>query len=191
MRGGEAKTPDYLVDEGEALASPRHEEEYSPLLSPSPQYPSRPGVSRTSSTGSTASNRGILRRIFIDRASTPTQHLTHPTFPPPSASTYSPLPPSPLTLSSRVNLFINQTISVILSTFFLAFVVAWALSVELTRNLPKWIRGDRPQTFPWDDQRYWEKEGGKISKDPSDYARQIGMEIEHQTIETEDGYYLK
>lgn len=183
VRGGEAKTPEYELDQ----------EEYTPLLAPTPGYPNRPGISRSSSTGSTTStgNRGILRRIFIDRATTPTQHLTRPTFPPPSSSTYSPLPPSPLTISSKVNLFINQTISILLSTVFLTFVVAWALFAEITKGLPKWVWRTSPKVFPWDDQKYWQKEGRKVSKDPSDYARQVGMDIEHQTVETEDGYYLK
>ena len=189
VRGGEAKTPEYEIDED---ADPLHytsrQEESVPLLAPTAI---RPGLSRSSSTASTSSNRGILRRIFIDRATTPTQHLTRPTFPPPSLSTYSPQSPSPLSFLSKINLFINQTISIILSTFFLAFVVSWALSVETYRAVPKWLRWSKPRTFPWDDERYWRKEGRKVSKDPRDYALQVGMDIEHQTVETDDGYFLK
>jgi hypothetical protein len=133
----------------------------------------------------------MLRRIFIDRATTPSQHLTRPTFPPPSLSTYSPLPPTALTLSSKINLFINQAISVALSTVFLTFVVLWATSAELARALPKWVWPTKPAKFPWDDENYWRKEGKKVSKDPRDYALQVGMDIEHQTVETNDGYYLK
>jgi hypothetical protein len=47
------------------------------------------------------------------------------------------------------------------------------------------------KSFPWDDDKYWKKEGRKVSKDPRDYARQVGMDIEHQVVETEDGYLLK
>lgn len=188
VRGGEAKTPEYELDEEPSMNGNGNGYESTPLLAPTPQ---RPGVSRTPSTSSTGSNRGILRRIFIDRASSPNQHLVRPTFPPPSASTYSPLPPSPLTISSKLNLFINQSISIILSTWFLAFVVLWALSAEIARGLPRWVWPDRPKRFPWDDEKYWSKEGKKISKDPSEYARQVGMDIEHQVVETEDGYFLK
>lgn len=191
VRGGDAKTPEYEIDEAESFFSDqrgRGEEEYTPLLAPTPR---RPGVSRSSSAGSSSSNRGILRRIFIDRATTPTQHLTHPTFLPPSASTYSPQPHSSLTLLSKINIFINQAISVVLSTLFLALVVSWAVSGELARVLPRWVWPQRPRSFPWDDDRYWRKEGKRVSKDPSDYARQVGMDIEHQTIETQDGYLLK
>jgi hypothetical protein len=92
---------------------------------------------------------------------------------------------------AKINLFINQTISIILSTFFLVFVVAWALSTEIARALPKWIRPGPTKKFPWDDDRYWRKEGRKISKEPRDYARQVGMDIENQTVETEDGYLLR
>ena len=192
VRGKEVRTPEFgnEDEEGMFIDDRGRREERQPLLAPTNQQ-ARPSLSRTSSNGSTSSNRSILRRIFIDRASTPNQHLSRPTFPPPSASTYSPHPYSPLTVSAKLNLLLNQTISAILSTFFLAFVVAWALAAELARGLPKWVWPSRPRSFPWDDDRYWKKEGTKISKDPSDYARQVGMEIEHQTIETDDGYYLK
>ncbi|OCF42338.1 lipid particle protein [Kwoniella heveanensis CBS 569] len=169
--------------------------ESTPLLAPTPQYPNRSGgeagLSRSSSAASTSSNRGILRRIFIDRATTPSQHLTRPTFPPPSLSTYSPIPPQPLSMWSKINLFINQTISIVLSTYFLIFVVLWAFAAEVAKALPKWVWPDAPKKFPWDDENYWKKEGKRVSKDPADYARQVGMDIEHQTVETEDGYYLK
>ncbi len=191
VRGGEAKTPDHEVDYDDSplFDSRERGEERTPLLVPTPQYFARPGLSRSSSNESSSSNRGILRRIFIDRASTPTQHLTRPAFPPPSLSTYSPHPPSPLTLSSKINLFINQSISAALSTVFLAFVVSWALTAEIARGLPKWVWPGKPQRFPWDDEKYWKE--GKVSKDPSDYARQVGMEIEHHRVETDDGYFLK
>ncbi|WWD07856.1 hypothetical protein V865_005963 [Kwoniella europaea PYCC6329] len=203
VRGSsESRTPEYEIDE-DGLGVPSSYkngnggEERTPLLSPTPTYSNnynlnmKPSLSRSSSTGSTSSNRGVLRRIFIDRSTTPSQHLTRPTFPPPSLSTYSPIPPKPLTLLAKLNLFINQSISIILSTYFLIFVVLWAFTAECCKALPKWVWPDRPKKFPWDDENYWKKEGKKISKDPSDYARQVGMDIEHQTVETEDGYYLK
>ena len=65
------------------------------------------------------------------------------------------------------------------------------MSAELVKALPKWMRPIKAKTFPWDDDSYWRKEGRKVSKDPRDYARQVGMDIEHQTVETEDGYLLR
>jgi lysosomal acid lipase/cholesteryl ester hydrolase len=62
---------------------------------------------------------------------------------------------------------------------------------ELSRILPRWLSSSEAKKFPWDDERYWKKEGRKISKEPRDYARQVGMDIENQTVETEDGYYLR
>lgn len=184
VRGGEVKTPEYEVDEdGYSRA------EDVPLLAA--PNPIRPSLSRASSAASTASNRGILRRIFIDRSSTPSQHLTRPTFPPPSLSTYTPMSPAPLSLWAKLNLLFIQTVSVILSTYFLILVVLWAVAAELAKWLPKWIWPNRPRKFPWDDEEYWKKEGRTVSKDPAFYAKQVGMDIEHQTVETDDGYYLK
>ncbi|OWT37789.1 lipid particle protein [Cryptococcus neoformans var. grubii Br795] len=183
VRGGEVKTPEYEVDEDVYSRA-----EDVPLLAP---IPLRPSLSRASSAASTASNRGILRRIFIDRSTTPSQHLTRPTFPPPSLSTYSPMSPAPLSLWAKLNLLFVQTTSIILSTYFLVLVVLWAVAAEMAKCLPKWIWPERPRKFPWDDEEYWKKEGKTVSKDPAFYAKQVGMDIEHQTVETEDGYYLK
>ncbi|WVQ82841.1 hypothetical protein IAT38_004974 [Cryptococcus sp. DSM 104549] len=195
VRGNDPKTPEYEVDEeGVGYSRAGDGAEQVPLLAPTPQYAGggrSPGLSRASSAASNSSSRGILRRIFIDRSTTPSQHLTRPTFPPPSLSTYSPISPKPLTLWAKINLLFIQTFSIILSTYFLIFVVLWALSAEVAKALPKWVWPDRPKNFPWDDEKYWKKEGKRVSKDPADYARQVGMDIEHQTVETEDGYFLK
>lgn len=233
VRGGEARTPDYDVDDdgqatphsnakgtgkgnagidGAAAAghplssSSSRQGENTPLISPTPRRAngnflgidfsgsgSGPGGSRSSSRSPTPrpGSRNLLQRIFIDRATTPSQHLTRPTFPPPSLSTYSPFPPSPLTPLEKLNLFINQLISVVLSTFFLTFVVAWAIGADLAKALPKWVWPEKPRRFPWDDDKYWRKEGRKVSKEPRDYARQVGMDIENQVVETEDGYFLR
>ncbi|EIW73046.1 hypothetical protein TREMEDRAFT_42161 [Tremella mesenterica DSM 1558] len=192
---GEAQTPDYHVENGTSYLAPqggRKEDESVPLLAPTPRHANGfAPISRPSSAASTSSNRGVLRRIFIDRATTPSQHLTRPTFPPPSLSTYAPQPHQPLTLWAKIDLILVQTMSVLMSTFFLAFVVGWAVAAEVAKAFPKWVWPDKPKHFPWDDEKYWRKEGRKVSKDPRDYARQVGMDIEHQTVETEDGYYLR
>lgn len=177
--------------------------EVTPLLSPSPRRASASRKSflsppleptflgRTTSRPSSAGSN-ILRRLWVPgRASTPSKPLTRPTFPPPSLSTYSPLPFAPLSPRAKLTLFINQTISIALSTVFLAGVVAWALAVEIKQKLPQWIWPTKGETFPWDDDKYWRKEGRKVSKEPKDYARQVGMDIEDQVVETEDGYHLK
>ncbi len=132
----------------------------------------------------------LLRRILIERSASPNQHLTRPTFPPPSLSTYAPQPPRPLSLASKSQLFIKQTVSLVVSTTFLLGVVVWAVSADSLRKAKQWLKGrPQPKTFPWDDTKYWKKE--KVTKEPQDYARAIGMDIENQTVETEDGYFLR
>lgn len=133
----------------------------------------------------------LLRRVFIDRSASPTQHLLRPTFPPPSLSTYSPRSPKPLSILEKVNLFIWQTFSLFISTLFLSGVVAWAVSTDLRQQIPRMLKGKKKKrSFPWDDEKYWSK-NEKVSKDPRDYALAVGMDMENQTIETEDGYYLR
>lgn len=133
----------------------------------------------------------LLRRVFIDRSSSPTQHLLRPTFPPPSLSTYSPRSPKPLTAPEKVKLFMMQSVSLIISTIFLTGVVAWAVSTDIRQQIPRMLKGKKPKkTFPWDDEAYWSKHEN-VSKDPRDYALAIGMDMENQTIETEDGFYLR
>ncbi|WVO15157.1 hypothetical protein L204_102801 [Cryptococcus depauperatus] len=195
VRGGEVTTPEYELDE--AIGETSGASERIPLLAPQPTRSTsfRPSLSRVSSAASSSSNKSVLRRIFIDRSTTPSQHLTRPTFPPPSLSTYSPLSPSPPSFVSKVHLLAIQTVSLFLSTQFLAVVVCWALFSEFVRSWPKrlktWLGIHKVRKFPWDDEAYWRKEGGTVSKEPKFYARQIGMDIENQVVETEDGYLLR
>lgn len=135
--------------------------------------------------------RSLLRRVFIDRSASPTQHLLRPTFPPPSLSTYAPRSPKPMTFLAKCQLFLSQFISLVISTIFLSGVVLWAVATDLRHQIPRMLRGKRKKrTFPWDDEQYW-RTNEKVSKDPRDYARAIGMDMENQQIETEDGYYLR
>lgn len=129
----------------------------------------------------------ILRRVFVDRSDLPRR----PTFPPPSLSTYAPRPPSAPSIWERIHLILLQTTSFFISTTFLFGVVAWAASMEIINQVPRFLQGKkRKKTFPWDDHKYWKK-NEKVSKHPRDYAMSVGMDIEDQTVETEDGYYLR
>lgn len=142
-------------------------------------------------SGGATGRSSLLRRVFIDRSASPTQHLLRPTFPPPSLSTYTPRSPKPLTTLERVKLFIWQSFSLVISTVFLSGVVAWAVSTDLKQQIPRLLKGKKKKkTFPWDDEKYWRK-NEKVSKDPRDYALAVGMDMENQTIETEDGFYLR
>lgn len=192
----EAKTPEYEID-GDGVATPHTEQ--MPLLSPQPQRAAKlnggglaapAGPSRPNSATSDRSGRGILRRIFIDRVGTPSQHLLRPTFPPLSLTTYT-SEHAPMTIYEHVKLCIGQTISMGISTVFLLCVVVWALAIETLQAVPKWLRRSKVKTYAWDDDSKWRKLDKKVSKEPQYYARQIGMDIENQTVETEDGYRLR
>jgi hypothetical protein len=201
----EAKTPEYALDDV-GRSTPVNAYPYAngthvngngraedvPLLAPMPRLaaPAAP-LSRTGSAASDRSGRGILRRIFIDRIGTPSQHLLRPTFPPVSLSTYSPVPVTPMSYWDWVRLGVRQTISFVISTFFLAGVVLWAFAAEALMLLPTWLNPPKKPTYAWDDDKYWRKADAKVSKEPQYYARQIGMDIENQTVETEDGFYLR
>lgn len=202
--GGDARTPDFEIKEGEVFSNGNGHASYQDtpdaaeneplLLAPTPIH--RGNAASSSAPPSRTPSPSFLRRIFIDRASSPSQHLTRPTFPPPSLSTYSPHPPKPLTFIDKIRLILLQTTSLILSTTFLTFVVAWAVSAELSKTLPAWMWrtfgwGKKRKVFPWDDEQYWKGEGKRISKEPKDYARQVEMDIENQVVETEDGYLLR
>lgn len=203
MRMADPKTPEYEIDDMSKDTVPLLTTQSpnavaaTPLLSPTPRrvglaaVPNSVPISRSSSAASTSSNRGILRRIFIDRVGTPSQHLLRPTFPPPNLTTYSPVPHTRMTATDHVKLAYRQLFSFIISTVFLGGVVCWALAVEAVSMVPKLLWRERTKQYPWDDDKYWRKQGHKISKEPADYARQIGMDIEHQTVETEDGFFLK
>lgn len=149
------------------------------------------GPSRSPSPSSGWRDNTLLRRVFIDRSASPTQHLLRPTFPPPSLSTYSPASPRPLGPIEKVKLFFMQTVSLVISTFFLSGVVLWAVSVESITQIPRFLKGkSKKHNFPWDDEKYWTR-NDHTSRNPRDYARAIGMDIEDETVETEDGYQLK
>jgi lysosomal acid lipase/cholesteryl ester hydrolase len=91
----------------------------------------------------------------------------------------------------RIKLNAMQSVSLLVSTVFLSGVVIWAVSMSAYTQIPRLLKGQpKRRTFPWDDEKYWAK-NEKVSRHPRDYARAIGMDIEDQTIETEDGYYLK
>lgn len=192
-RVNEARTPEFEVADNnvDGNGAPGADESI-PLLSPTPlRFPKVPLSSRPTSAASDGYNRGILRRIFIDRVGTPSQHLLRPTFPPTSLGTYSPPPHKPLSWWEYLWLCVNQAISMGLSTVFLIGVVAWAFAAEALYAIPKFLSFERDPKYTWDDAKHWRKADRKVSKEPQDYARKVGMDIENQTVETEDGFLLR
>ncbi|KAN0062337.1 hypothetical protein ACQY0O_005219 [Thecaphora frezii] len=93
------------------------------------------------------------------------------------------------TLSSRFRLMCSQTLANVLSSFFLILVVTWALSVRLVSSLPNFFTPQIVELKEWDDAPRWKKE--KLVKDVRYYAASCGFEIRNETVETQDGYYLR
>jgi hypothetical protein len=96
-----------------------------------------------------------------------------------------------MTLRDHVRLAINQLISFVLSTVFLLGVVIWAFTAEALYSIPNFFKWSPDPKYAWDDDKYWRREGKKVTKEPADYAHQVGLDIENQTVETEDGYLLR
>jgi len=93
------------------------------------------------------------------------------------------------TLSSRIRLFATQTLSLIISSFFLTFVVIWASFHRLRKQVPAWIRREQPNVYIWDRPEHHKKE--RIVNDVGYYARQVGLDIVDEDVETADGYLLR
>lgn len=93
------------------------------------------------------------------------------------------------TLYSRVRLIVTQTTANILSSFFLLLVIVWALSVRLLAAIPKFFAPTIKEQKEWDDPQRWSKE--ELVKDVRYYAANCGFEIINETVETQDGYYLR
>lgn len=93
------------------------------------------------------------------------------------------------TLYSRARLLVTQTTANILSSFFLLLVVVWALAVRLLAAIPKLLAPTIIEQKEWDDPKRWNKE--KLVKDVRYYATSCGFEIINETVETQDGYYLR
>lgn len=96
--------------------------------------------------------------------------------------------PAP-TLYSRIRLFFLQLYTNALSTVFLLGIVIWALSsrsLSALLNIRNW---GSAYERDWDKPDKWKDE--KLTKDLKYYAESCGYKIIDQTIETEDGYYLK
>lgn len=96
---------------------------------------------------------------------------------------------SRLTITSRIRLFATQTFSLLVSTFFLTFVVIWAFFHRLRQAVPRWIKRERPQVYSWDQSEHRKKE--RVVNDVGYYARQVGFDVVDEEVETADGYLLR
>ncbi|PWZ01216.1 alpha/beta-hydrolase [Testicularia cyperi] len=151
--------------------------EEDPLLRPdSPQASNYSDFSK-GNTGSNPYDRpGRPRSVSESIANTFARRGGAPPFPRP-------------TLYSRSRLFVTQSAANILSSFFLVLVVIWALSVRFLSAIPKLLSPSEIELKEWDEPKRWAKE--KLVKDVRYYASTCGFEIKNETVETQDGYYLR
>ena len=88
---------------------------------------------------------------------------------------------------------LNQLLANTLSSVFLILVVIWALSVRFFAYVPVLLglapKKEKEELHEWDDPKRWKKE--KLVKDVGYYARSCGFDIVDETVETEDGFYLR
>ena len=96
----------------------------------------------------------------------------------------------PMSQVDKLWLWWNKLSSFLISSSFLILVVMWATSIRLFSAIPKWLKGAKPHVYAWDENAaHWEKE--HVVKDISYYARQCGYDIKDETVETQDGYFLR
>lgn len=94
-------------------------------------------------------------------------------------------------LYRRIRFGFTQLVANTLSSTFLIFVVIWALSVRLLAQVPRLLAlslGTTPRK-EWDEPEKWSSEN--LVKDVRYYAENCGFQIHNETVETEDGYYLR
>ena len=144
--------------------------EDEPLLHPDPEPDSdSPSTSQPAGARAGARDGDPVARIFVRRGGAPA--YGHPT------------------LYSRLRLKLSQLLANVLSSFFLILVVLWALSVRLLTAIPRFFSSSRQQAYSWDDHERWSKE--HLVKDVRYYAENCGFKIVNETVETQDGYYLR
>jgi lysosomal acid lipase/cholesteryl ester hydrolase len=83
----------------------------------------------------------------------------------------------------------NKLSSLVISSSFLILVVLYASCVRIVAVIPKLFKGSKPHVYAWDENAKWEKE--KVVKDIGYYGRQCGYDIKDETVETQDGYFLR
>lgn len=92
-------------------------------------------------------------------------------------------------IKSKFWLWFTQTLSFVISSLFLACVVAWAVFSSLWASLFAFWGGTPRQVFEWDQKDKWS--GEESTRDVQYYARQAGFDIVDEEVETEDGFLLK
>jgi hypothetical protein len=84
----------------------------------------------------------------------------------------------------------NKLSSFVISSSFLILVVLYASCVRIAAVIPKMFKGSKPHVYAWDEHAK-QREREKVVKDIGYYARQCGYDIQDETVETQDGYFLR
>ena len=89
---------------------------------------------------------------------------------------------------ANLSLFFDQAISFLISSFFLSIVVLWACLVHIFNIILNSLRASPSKVFHWDQAPETPE---KVTKEVAYYARAVGFDIQDETVETEDGFYLR
>jgi lysosomal acid lipase/cholesteryl ester hydrolase len=158
--------------------------------------PQSPSIPETTDESSPLLQVADPFSVHISRPTTPSIHqhtyLSHPLGAEQTSTSFVATsrgkPPRQPTLFSRLRLFVTQMLSNALSAAFLVAIVVWALSVRLVAYIfsraP--VKTDKRD---WDDPDRWKNE--RIVKSVPYYAESCGFGAEEQTVETDDGYFLR
>jgi len=90
-------------------------------------------------------------------------------------------------IRNKICFYFGQSLSFIISSFFLILVVGWALLA----SIPALFRDHRKEreVFEWDDPaKYWKE---RNTHDVRYYAWESGFDIVDEEVETEDGFLLR
>lgn len=91
-------------------------------------------------------------------------------------------------IRNRLKLAFTQTVSFVLSSFFLGAVVTWAILAYLPHTLWVWIAG-KEKVYDWEDAKKHRDE--EYSTDIRYYAQRAGFDIVDEDVTTDDGYILR
>lgn len=108
----------------------------------------------------------------------------------PSCSSYAGAPESfRFSIRNKLGIWLSQTVSFAISSFFLLLVVAWAFLESIPSSLRSCLRRPPTRIYEWDDQNKFRTK--KFPKDVHYYAKEAGFDIIDEEIETEDGFLLR
>ncbi|KDQ14149.1 hypothetical protein BOTBODRAFT_32935 [Botryobasidium botryosum FD-172 SS1] len=127
----------------------------------------------------------IVAQVHVDSRQTTPEIIVHElTSNPPYTRDYL----LKTSLEDQIRLLLSQAFAVALSSFFLSFVLLWAIFMHLIHTVPLLIRPKKLPKYDWDTYD-WGSE--RISRDMAYYAQSTGFDITDEVVETKDGFLLR